>query len=175
MPWECLTGYFWNGQSSAESGAKMSPLWSQDSSSVYDPSPEWCAHVRGWWYSLHTSLGAEGKLQRRKYGEWAVADGLFSPRLLEKAQQHMHVYRLFLLEESKFPRPLRSPKGYRKSPHSLPRLSFFFFPILPSGLVQSSATGAKENFQREPFSRRCLEMSGAFLAFSESLRLILFS
>lgn len=35
-PWECLTGYFWNGQSSAQPGAKMSPLLSQCSPHVCD-------------------------------------------------------------------------------------------------------------------------------------------
>lgn len=117
----------------------------------------------------------------KSYGEagpesGAVVDCLFSLRLLEKAQQHLCVCRLFLFKESKLLRLLRSLKGCSKA-HSPSQdfLSFFIFldPAFRTSL--SRATRVKQNDPRESVSQCSLNLSGAFLALSESLRLILFS
>lgn len=107
----------------------------------------------------------------------AVVDCLFSLRLLEKAQQHLCVCRLFLFKESKLLRLLRSLKGCSKA-HSPSQdfLSFFLLFLDPAFRTSlSRATRVKQNDPRESVSQCSLKLSGAFLALSESLRLILFS
>lgn len=155
----------------------MSPLLSQDSSSVYDPSPEWCAHVRGWWCSLHTFLGVEGKAAE-KLG-WRVGLLLtdFSARGCWRRPNSsclLRVCRLFLFKESKLWGCLEASRAAEK-PTSHPKTYFLLFldPAFKTSL--SRATGVKGSDPREPVSRCSLKLSGAFLALSESLRLILFS
>lgn len=98
-----------------------------------------CTRPREWREKLRGEAGPESG---------AVVDCLFSLRLLEKAQQHLCVCRLFLFKESKLLRLLRSLKGCSKA-HSPSQdfLSFFFFWILPSGLVYPGPQGWNKTTQ----------------------------
>lgn len=122
-------GYFWNGQSSAQSGAKMSPLWSQYSLNVYDPSPEWCAHVRGWQCSLNTSPGtgrkAAGKQEWRVGCPW-LSFSFWKPAAAREGPRKRGCLWDFLSRELSLLSLVRSSKGCRKDQVSYASIFFLF-------------------------------------------------
>lgn len=142
-------GYFWNGQSSAQSGAKMSPLSSQYSLNVYDPSPEWCAHVRGWQCSLNTSPGTGRKAAGKQ--EWRVGCPWMSflfwkPAAAKEGPRKCGCLWDFLSRESSLLSLVRSPKGCRKD--QVPYASIFF--LFLDSTFRTSSIQHPSSFQIKP-------------------------
>lgn len=148
VPWECLTGYLWNGQSLAQSGAKMSPLLSQY-------SQMFMTHLQNGMHMCAVDSAVEHipRTWRKaaEKQEWFVGcpQIIFcfgSLQLPEKVQQHMSIYKTVPVQRIKPPKPDENLKGCRKA--QVPTLSFSFFFSLVS-TFRTSFIQHPSNFWRE--------------------------